>query len=96
MTVHWNPLPQQYHNGRLLGYRVFLRKAANNLFPVDARNMAEYNSTWVTLKNLEPGKRYKIYVTAFTAKGDGPRSVGYSVITGLCEIKWLELYGHNS
>ena len=54
-----------------------------------------YNTTWVTLNNLEPGQRYEISVTAFTSKGAGPRSVGYSVITGSCEIKWLELYDHN-
>ena len=37
---------------------------------------------WVTLHNLEPGRRYEIYVTGFTSKGDGPRSDGYFVITG--------------
>jgi len=81
LTVHWNPLPQQNHNGRLLGYRVFFRKAGNHSFPVDARSVAVYNSTWVTLNNLEPVQPYEIYVTAFTSKGDGPRSVGYFVIT---------------
>ena len=80
--MHWNPLPQQYHNGRLLGYRVFFQKAGNHSFPVDARSVAVYNSTWVTLNNLEPVQPYEIYVTAFTSKGDGPRSVGYFVITG--------------
>ena len=58
VTIHWNPLPQQYHNGRLLGYRVFLRKAANYPFPVDASNMAVDNSSRVTLNNLEPGQPY--------------------------------------
>ena len=96
MTVHWNSLPQQYHNGRLLGYRVFFRKAANYSFSVDTSNVTVYNSTWVTLKNLEPGQRYEISVTAFTSQGDGPQSVGYSaVITGSCETKWFQLYGHN-
>ena len=82
--VHWNPLPQQYHNGHLLGYRVFFRKAANYPFPVDASIVVVYNSSWVTLNYLEPGQRYEISVTAFTSKGDGPQSVGYSVITGSC------------
>ncbi|XP_044162898.1 uncharacterized protein LOC114956623 [Acropora millepora] len=81
LTVHWNPLPQQYHNGRLLGYRVFFRKAGHHSFPVDASSVAVYNSTWVTLNNLEPVQPYEIYVTAFTSKGDGPRSVGYFLIT---------------
>ena len=96
MTVQWNPLPAQYHNGRLLGYRVFFRKTANYSFPVDATSVAVYNSDWVTLNNLEPGQPYEIYVTAFTSQGDGPRSTGYSVITGSCEIKWSQFYDHNS
>ncbi|XP_015751521.1 PREDICTED: uncharacterized protein LOC107331445 [Acropora digitifera] len=81
VTVQWNPLPPQYINGRLLGYRVFFKKTANYSFPVDASSMVVYNSNWVTLNNLEPGQRYEITVTAFTSKGDGPQSDSYSVIT---------------
>ena len=95
VTVQWNPLPPQYHNGRLLGYRVFLRKTANYSFPLDASSVVLYNSNWATLKNLDPGQRYEISVTAFTSKGDGPRSDSYSVTTGWCEMKWLQLYDHN-
>ena len=91
MTVQWNSLPPQYINGRLLGYRVFFNKTANYSFPVDASSMVVYNSTWVTLNNLEPGQRYEITVTAFTSKGDGPQSDSYSVTTGSCEMKWLQL-----
>ena len=94
MTIQWNPLPQQYHNGRLLGYRVFFRKAASSSFHVDVSSVVVYNSNWVTLKNLEPGQRYEISVTAFTSKGDGPRSDSYSVVTGSCEMNWLQLYDH--
>ena len=91
MTVQWNPLPPQYINGRLLGYRVFFKKTANYSFPVDASSVTVYNSNWVTLNNLEPGQRYEISVTAFTSKGDGPQSDSYSVTTGSCEMKWLQL-----
>ena len=95
LTVQWNPLPPQYHNGRLLGYRVFFRKTANYSSPIDASSVVVYNSNWVTLKNLDPGQRYEISVTAFTSKGDGPRSYSYSVTTGWCGMKWLHLYDHN-
>ena len=95
VTVQWNPLPPQYRNGRLLGYRVFFRKTANYSSPIDASSVVVYNSNWVTLKNLDPGQRYEISVTAFTSKGDGPLSDIYSVITGSCEMKWLQLYDHN-
>ena len=86
VTVQWKPLPRQYHNGRLLGYRVFFRKPGKYSFPVHVSSVAVYNSTWVILKNLEPRQRYQISVAAFTSKGDGPRSVHYSVLTGSCEI----------
>ncbi|XP_015774187.1 PREDICTED: uncharacterized protein LOC107352362 [Acropora digitifera] len=81
LTVKWTPLPQHYHNGRLLGYRVYFRKTAKYPFPVVASSVAVYNSSWVTLNNLQPGQRYEIYVTGFTSKGNGPRSYGYFVIT---------------
>ena len=74
---------------------MFFRKTANYSFPVDASSVVVYNSNWVTLKNLEPGRRYEISVTAFTSKGDGPRSDSYFVITGWCEMKWFQLYDHN-
>ena len=92
MTVHWNPLPQQYHNGRLLGYRVFFRKAVKYSFPVNASSVAVYNSTCVTLNNLEPRQPYEISVTAFTSKGDGPRSAGYFVTTGTSDTIMQSLF----
>ena len=44
--------------------------------------MAVYNSSRVTLNNLEPGQPYEVTVSAFTSKGDGPRSTDYFVTTG--------------
>ena len=94
MTVQWNPLPQQYHNGRLLGYRVFFRKAGNHPFPVDARSVAVYNSTWVTLNDLEPRQSYEVTVSAFTSKGDGPRSAHYIVTTGTSDTSMQSFFSH--
>ncbi|KAK2567599.1 CUB and peptidase domain-containing protein 1 [Acropora cervicornis] len=71
VTVQWNTLPQQYHNGRLLGYRVFIRKTANSPFPVDESNVTVYNTNWVTLNNLGPGQPYE--ATIF----DGNRTAKY-------------------
>lgn len=72
VTVHWNPLSDQYANGRLLGYRVYL------LFPVSPRqynkssvNVTNPNITWVTLTGLKPRTFYYVGVAAFTSKGVG-------------------------
>ncbi|XP_068681521.1 MAM and LDL-receptor class A domain-containing protein 2-like isoform X3 [Montipora foliosa] len=81
VTIQWSPLPRQYHNGRLLGYKVFFQKASNTSFPVDESSVTVSNSTWVTLRTLDPGQRYKVYVSAFTSKGDGPRSSEHFVTT---------------
>ena len=94
MTVQWNPLPQQYHNGRLLGYRVFFRKTANSPFPVDVSSVAVYNTSWVTLNNLEPGQPYEVNVSAFTSKGDGPRSTHYIVTTGKSDTSMQSFFSH--
>ncbi|XP_068684172.1 MAM and fibronectin type III domain-containing protein 1-like [Montipora foliosa] len=87
VTIQWSPIPRQYHNGRLLGYKVFFQKASNASFPVDEGSVTVSNSTWVILKTLDPGQRYKIYVSAFTSKGDGPRSRDHFVTTAC----WLSV-----
>ena len=86
VTVHWSRLPQQYANGRLLGYRVYFRKTTYYPYYVPSNtsivNVTSPNATRVILTELTPGQRYRIYVSAFTSKGEGPRSYGYHVTTG--------------
>ena len=84
VTVSWNPLPWQFHNGRLLGYKVYLRK--NPYYSVQSNtssvNFSNPNTTQITLTGLEPAQRYDVSVSAFTSKGEGPRSYNYYVTTG--------------
>ena len=86
ITVHWNALPEQYVNGRLLGYRVYFQKTTHSSSSVPSNtssvNVTYPNTTSVILTELNPGQRYRIYVSAFTSKGEGPRSYGYHVTTG--------------
>ncbi|KAL9953476.1 hypothetical protein ACROYT_G040898 [Oculina patagonica] len=81
ITVHWNPLPEQYVNGRLLGYRVVYAYSRYNISIV---NVTDPNATWVTLTELKPRQLYYILVTAFTSKGEGPFS--YSMISTAMEV----------
>ena len=83
VTVNWDPLPEQYANGRLLGYDVYFQETT--YYPVSS-NLSSVNvttnSTSVTLTGLRPGQRYHIYISAFTSKGVGPRSYFYYITTG--------------
>ena len=84
VTVSWNPLPRQFHNGRLLGYKVYLRK--NVYYSVQSNTssvtFSNPNTTQITLTGLQPAQRYDVSVSAFTSKGEGPRSYNYYFTTG--------------
>ena len=84
VTVSWNALPRQFHNGRLLGYKVYLRK--NAYYSVQSNtssvNISNPNTTRITLTGLESAQRYDVSVSAFTSKGEGPRSYRYYITTG--------------
>ena len=88
IKVQWNPLSQQYANGRLLGYRVYFReykwKYSYNYHSDYAKsvNTSSANVTMVILRDLRQASRYEIAVSAFTSKGKGPRSSWYSIATG--------------
>ena len=82
--VTWNTLPQQFHNGRLLGYRVYFRRSAYYPYPFNTSGVvtSSPNVTLALITGLGPAQRYDVSVAAFTAKGEGPRSSRYYVTTG--------------
>ena len=82
--VTWNPLPQQFHNGRLLGYRVYFRRSAYFPMPFNTSSLvtSSPNMTWALITGLGPAQRYDVSVAAYTFKGEGPRSSFYYVTTG--------------
>ncbi|KAL9953500.1 hypothetical protein ACROYT_G040923 [Oculina patagonica] len=83
ITVNWSPLAEQYVNGLLLGYRIYFKKTGyySIYSNVSSVNVTNPNTTRITLTGLNPGQRYDIYVSAFTSKGEGPRSYRYYVTT---------------
>ena len=87
--VTWNPLPQQFHNGRLLGYRVYFRRSAYFPIPFNTSSLvtSSPNMTWAMITGLGPAQRYDVSVAAYTSKGEGPRSSFYYVTTGKTEGK---------
>ncbi|XP_022786238.1 uncharacterized protein LOC111326491 isoform X2 [Stylophora pistillata] len=84
ITVQWDSLQQQYINGKLLGYRVYFQVYAYYYSPL-TNNSITVNTTKVNLRGLNPGQRYDVSVSAFTSKGEGPRSYRHYVTTA-CKI----------
>ena len=86
VKVQWEPLLQQYANGRLLGYKVYFREYTSYYYYYSyftkTVNTSSANVTMVILRDLRQATRYEIAVAAFTSKGEGPRSYWTSVTTG--------------
>ena len=85
VKVQWNPLSQYYANGRLLGYRVYFREYRSYYYYsylTESVNTSSANVTMEILRDLKEATTYQIAVTAFTSKGEGPRSYWVSITTG--------------
>ena len=88
LKVHWNPLSEQYTNGRLLGYRVYYREYTpryNDYYDPylgKSVNTSSANVTVVILRDLRQLTAYRIAVAAFTSKGDGLLSSWHVITTG--------------
>ena len=91
VKVQWQPLPYNYANGRLLGYKVFYREYTSYYYYyysylTKSVNTSSANVTMVILKDLKQAKRYQIAVAAFTSKGEGPRSSWTFITTGNAQL----------
>ena len=80
MEVQWDLLPQQYANGRLLGYRIYYYDYYS--YVTKTVNTSSPDVNMVTLRDLMSAQRYYIRVAAFTSRGTGPRSYQNSITTG--------------
>ena len=84
LLVQWNPLSQDYANGKFLGYTIYYRETSAFWSTPDEKvNTSSHYSTRFTLKDLKPGHRYRVRVAAFTSKGVGPPSYYEYVTTGM-------------
>jgi hypothetical protein len=73
LELNWTALAKPFHNGILLGYRIFIwKKSEGN----ESSLNTTISSTIVYKKfgNLSKWTTYCVEVTAFTSVGDGPRS----------------------
>ena len=78
LQVEWDPLSQNYANGKLLGYIIYY---IDEWWLYKSVNTSHY-PTQLTLKGLKSAHVYYIAVAAFTSKGVGPLSDFANAITG--------------
>ena len=75
LLVKWDPIPPQYANGRLLGYKVYYKRVYYYFYyPERIVIVNNTNTPSAILPNIQIGKRYQISVAACTSAGLGPRS----------------------
>lgn len=79
--MNWEPLPQPFTHGRLLGYHVVYRR-------VEGGNQENWktitvgaNDVGVTITGLKKYGAYVVQVGASTRKGNGALSKGYMLRT---------------
>ena len=72
--VKWEPIPQHHVKGLLQGYHVHYSQIDTS-YPV-LKNVITVNESvaHVTLDNMKPLTRYRVWITGFTKKGSGPSS----------------------
>ena len=81
IRVHWEPIPQQYVHGRLLGYHVeYLRVEAGFLNTWKTITVGA-NDNAATITGLKKYGAYAFQVGAFTRKGRGTLSKAYMIRT---------------
>ena len=82
MKVKWDPLAQQYANGRILGYSVYVYEYYYYATFIKTVNTSSPGVHMVTLRGLKAAQRYRISVAAFTSKGVGPQPYYGYITTG--------------
>ena len=77
MNVSWGPVPDGFVHGVLRGYRLYFKKTretgrvSSSATRVITFGPNEYHATMTLLKNFA---MYNLEITAFTIKGEGPRT----------------------
>ena len=87
--MRWDPVYQQYANGRILGYIVYYGyyEYPSRRFSSETFNTSSADVYMVILRYLLAPKRYRISVAAFTSKGVGPQTSWEYITTGNISLK---------
>ena len=93
IPVSWEPVPEGFVHGILLGYRIFY--TVINIAGEDVRKLTLNTTTTetalrTTLSDLLNYAVYEVKVTAFTVKGDG--AISHSITAGLFMNECVFIY----
>jgi len=72
--VSWSPPPADQQNGALAGYRVLYAEADGGSTDANVASVPADETSYVVHGGLRPWTLYNVWVLAYTAAGDGPRS----------------------
>ncbi|XP_044175659.1 uncharacterized protein LOC114960826 isoform X2 [Acropora millepora] len=79
IELEWSPVPPEYANGKVLGYKVIISGGNGTL---GKNRTITTTRTFYNIEKLTPSTIYSFQVLAFTAKGDGARSNLHFAKTG--------------
>ena len=81
--VGWSPIPRQFIHGILMGYHIhYINTDPEGFGDVSSGvHTTETGRTSALIQGLLKFTNYRIQVSAFTVKGDGPRSDAFVVKT---------------
>ncbi|XP_044183373.1 uncharacterized protein LOC114961704 isoform X1 [Acropora millepora] len=68
--ISWGPVPTDYHNGIIKGYRVFYKRGVNGTYK---NKTTVWPADTLLLLNLDKAAEYNCTVLAFTETGDGTK-----------------------
>ncbi|KAL9976277.1 hypothetical protein ACROYT_G013560 [Oculina patagonica] len=79
VQVDWSPVSPEYTNGEVLGYKVLFSDVNDTSRANSSLVSPKETHSWI--KGLKANTNYSFQVLAFTAKGNGPKSMSYFVRT---------------
>ena len=75
IEISWDPPPSAAQNGQISGYKLLYSDHTDNLGPEEATVVTvSTDMRSHIIRDLEKWTPYKIWLSAFTQVGDGPRS----------------------
>lgn len=80
LLVLWDPLPSEYHNGVLKGYKVYYYR--KHYHEGERELTVGPSETYVVINETRILLEYEVWVSAFTSVGGGPKSEREEVVIG--------------
>ena len=72
INISIHPIPEEYHNGKLLGYNIRYETSCNGVPKLSDHVNVSASTRSFIFTGLRPGTNYNIQGAGFTSKGVGP------------------------